>query len=269
MRKLTHRLVPPLLVGALFLVAAGPGSAQLQINTDGKAAIGYLAPFGYIQLYVASNTSSLTTLNYGTYSFASGTGFEYSLGLLGYGTSANQINYGVVGLAYFGGTTNYGIYGTAFGTTGSTDYAGYFAGDLAYTGSLISLSDAMFKRDVAPLAGQGVLERLMRLRPRSYTYKDNADVEAMHLPEGTQYGLIAQEVEAVFPELVHDNVHPGAIDEDGRPTGEMTEYKGIDYLKLVPLLLQALQEQQVQIQAHKAQIEALQAALRANGIDVN
>ncbi|MFW6226080.1 MAG: tail fiber domain-containing protein, partial [bacterium] len=44
----------------------------------------------------------------------------------------------------------------------------------------------------------------------------------------TQYGLIAQELEEVLPELVHD-MYKG-------------KYKGVDYEKLIPILLSSIKE---------------------------
>ena len=83
----------------------------------------------------------------------------------------------------------------------------------------------------------------------------------MNLSRGIQYGLLAQEVETVFPEFVSDHIHPGTADQDGNFVGEPISYKSISYMKLIPLLLTAIQEQQ-------AEINALKSALSANGIDV-
>ena len=57
-------------------------------------------------------------------------------------------------------------------------------------------SSARYKQDIKPLAGGsgGTAEKLARLRPVSYRYKTE--------PEATHYGLIAEEVDKVMPELV-------------------------------------------------------------------
>ena len=80
-------------------------------------------------------------------------------------------------------------------------------------------------------------ERLARLRP--VTFKIKAD------PRGTrQYGLIAEEVAQIYPEL---SIH-GA---DGR-------IDGVRYEELIPMLLHGIQQQQAQlaVQARKAHAQA-------------
>ena len=56
----------------------------------------------------------------------------------------------------------------------------------------------------------------------------------MKLEDRLQYGLIAQELEKVIPELVN-------TDSEG--------WKSVEYTHLVPILLEALKEQQVAIEA--------------------
>lgn len=55
----------------------------------------------------------------------------------------------------------------------------------------------------------------------------------MSFQKGRQIGFLAQNVEKVVPEAVNEN-------EDG--------YKGVDYARLVPLLLESIKEQQKQIE---------------------
>src|SRR5262249_44420701 len=57
-----------------------------------------------------------------------------------------------------------------------------------------------------------------------------------------QIGLIAQEVEAVLPELV-------STDKDAEHT------KGLNYTGLVPVTIKAIQEQQAQIEEQNSKIE--------------
>ncbi len=66
----------------------------------------------------------------------------------------------------------------------------------------------------------------------------------------------------MFPEFVTENIHPAAIDDSGKETGQPVSFKSMNYNALVPLLLKAIQEQQ-------ARIDALEDALKANGIDVS
>ena len=63
-----------------------------------------------------------------------------------------------------------------------------------------------------------------------------------------QIGLIAQEVEEVFPNLVKEDKQP---DVNGKEGGV---YKSVKYSVLVPMLIKAMQEQQEQIDELKKQI---------------
>jgi hypothetical protein len=64
-------------------------------------------------------------------------------------------------------------------------------------GSWATFSDARLKKNIRPL--KGALERLMELRAVTFEYKDP---ESVHELPGAQIGMIAQEVEKVFPDWV-------------------------------------------------------------------
>jgi hypothetical protein len=63
-------------------------------------------------------------------------------------------------------------------------------------------------------------------------------------------GFLAHEAAEVVPESVTGT--KDAINDDGTPN-----YQGIDQAKLVPLLVAAIQEQQAQISALEARLDAL------------
>ena len=102
-------------------------------------------------------------------------------------------------------------------------------------------SDIRWKTDIKPIK-YGINE-LMKLNSISYFWKANAYPE-MGFDKGPQFGFIAQEFEKVIPELVR-------TDKDG--------YKSIDYVKLTPILVVAIQEQQKQIEELKALVNSLVA----------
>lgn len=66
-------------------------------------------------------------------------------------------------------------------------------------GSWSVFSDERLKHDITPLSG--TLDRLLKLRGYSYEYDPEAVAQRLALP-GTQIGLLAQEVERVFPDWV-------------------------------------------------------------------
>lgn len=88
-------------------------------------------------------------------------------------------------------------------------------------------SSIRWKENVFPL--QGVMDKIHQLRGVSFTWKES----------GVQdIGMIAEEVGRVVPEAV-------AYEDNGR------DAKSIDYARLVPLLVEAIKAQQMQIDALK------------------
>ncbi len=76
----------------------------------------------------------------------------------------------------------------------------------------------------------------------------------MAFSDKLQHGLISQEVEKVFPELVEDAFAPNTS-SDKKENGKPIAYKGLNYVGLIPMLLKGLQEQQAQINELKTQLE--------------
>ena len=66
----------------------------------------------------------------------------------------------------------------------------------------------------------------------------------LKLPETNQIGLLAEDVETVFPEIVHE-------DKDGN--------KMVAYIKLTAVLIEAVKEQQEIIDQLRNRIETLEA----------
>lgn len=112
----------------------------------------------------------------------------------------------------------------------------------------VCASDARFKEDVAPLAP--TLERLAALQPVQFSWRAQAFPDRGFGP-AREAGLIAQDVEAVFPELV-------VTGEDG--------YKAVDYSRLPLVSLQAIRELHARndsLAAENAALERRLAALEA------
>ena len=108
-------------------------------------------------------------------------------------------------------------------------------------GDNVSPSDMRWKEHVKTLDNS--LEKVNKLRGVSFEWKDKTK------GAGTQVGLIAQEVEAVFPEVV-------SADNEG--------YKSVAYDKLVGVLVEAVKEQQKQIEELKAERDIEIVALKAS-----
>ena len=105
------------------------------------------------------------------------------------------------------------------------DYYGGLAAEKLWTrGGTLTSSDIRMKKDISPLSR--VLDKLILLQGVNFRWKDSEKVTLPHL------GLIAQEVETLFPELVE--VGPNNM-------------KAIDYTGLIALLIESIKEQQDQI----------------------
>ncbi|MGC9332273.1 MAG: tail fiber domain-containing protein [Bacteroidales bacterium] len=64
----------------------------------------------------------------------------------------------------------------------------------------------------------------------------------MHLPVGTNFGLIAQEVEPVLPEIVKEIHHPAQYDSLGNEISPALDFKALTYNSLIPIAISAIQE---------------------------
>ena len=135
----------------------------------------------------------------------------------------------------------------------------YTKGNIYMEGCLIGtligdcLSDVRLKENIRSIPS--VLNKVAQLRPVYFDWKKTAISQYISSPEG-QVGLIAQEVQKVFPEMVQDN------NEDG--------FLRVEYTKLPFLMLRSIQELKSDndslfeaIKQQQAQILVLQAEVRA------
>lgn len=121
-------------------------------------------------------------------------------------------------------------------------------GNILASGTITQNSDARLKTNVRPLAG--ALASVAQLRGVRYTFLPGKG------PTGEQIGVIAQEIEAIYPELVR--------------TDSRTGIKSVNYAQLTPVLLEAIKELRTQLattqqtQAHvTAALDALTTRLQA------
>jgi hypothetical protein len=155
-------------------------------------------------------------------------------------------------LTAMSGDYAYGVYGHASG--GTESWAGYFTTNVYIGGYLDNPSDVMFKKNIQPI--EGGLAKVMAMRPKTYEMKVDEFKGKVSLPPGKQYGVIAQELEEVLPELVNQVTAPAELTPDERKRGvkrDPTKFKSVNYMALIPILVQAIQEQQAEIEALKGQ----------------
>lgn len=101
----------------------------------------------------------------------------------------------------------------------------------------INTSDRRAKHSIETV--EDALGTVLKLRPVSYQWIDNPE-------DQRHYGLIAQEVQEVMPEVVHVPEDPEAM-------------LGLKYTELVPVLIRSIQQQQAQIEALEKRLAELES----------
>ena len=125
-------------------------------------------------------------------------------------------------------STNGEIYITPVNRTKSV----YIYKDLYVNGSIYNTSDKNHKEEIEPISDSKI-EKLLDLEPVEYTLKTDTKRKK-------HYGLIAQDVEEVYPELISDS---------------NLGFKTVNYMELIPLLLLKMKNMQKEIDELKEQIK--------------
>jgi Chaperone of endosialidase len=212
---------------------AEPGKIALFSNTtsNSNTALGILALF--------QNTTGSANIAIGA-----AAGFNVT-------TGSNNIHIGNEGVATDAGRIRIGTVGIQT----ATSIAGIFGApslggvpvEVNRNGRLGTvLSSRRVKDDISDM--EGASEGLGKLRPVTFRYKTEHDDGARL----AQYGLIAEEVAEIYPELV-------VLDKEGQPSG-------VRYHVLPAMLLNDLQRQQreiVELRAKVQEIDELRAQVRA------
>jgi hypothetical protein len=115
------------------------------------------------------------------------------------------------------------------------------AGDII-ANSIAGSSDARFKTNITSI--ENPLQKVLQLRGVNFDWK-TTEFPTRSFSENRSVGFIAQEVEKVLPEVVQ-------IEKNAEG------YKSVQYDKVVALLVEAIKEQQKQIDSLKLQVKKLQ-----------
>ena len=265
------------LFAALLMAAPTLVFAQLKVSSNGSVEIGV----GNTSSFFDGKLSSKRTDSNGYICSAIcghmlTTGDPYTTtGLMGI-CNTNEIsggrNFGVYGLS--GNVTNgAAIYGSPYfvGASVTGNYAGYFDGNVKVNGNLnaytvTTLSDMRLKENVMPLtkivSSGTTLQNLMSLNVIKYNLSMSREIaqidkaaKEMNLSDKDitlakkdliakqsqkHYGLSAQELQELYPELVTEG-------QDG--------YLTVNYIELVPILIQSIQELKQELDAVKGGAE--------------
>jgi len=208
-------------------------------------------------------------------------GSRVLMGTTNYSGAANQTQ-GVIGLALNGtggflatsgveGHNNWedgiGVLGTLTLTNPPpyNGYAGYFNADIYLGGGIFGPSDQKLKRDIQPMTN--ALEKIKGINPVTYYF--NTDKFPGAFPENElNYGFLAQEIEEIIPEMVKDkfillNSTNTPLKAEMTSRAPQTEsIKAVNYMTIIPILTQAVKEQQDIIEVQNDKIDSLENQLK-------
>ncbi len=185
-----------------------------------------------------------------------GTLAQGNSGHVGFASNVNASGAGISGVVLqkpAGDNVTFAILGN---TSDLTSECGVYAlaafGDFLLSGMQLSFSDDRLKKSIKDLDNS--LEKVVQLRPTQYQYKTDTP---FNLAKGNRSGFMAQEMEEVFPQLVHSVRLPESLDTYEMAQSNTEEYKAIDYNSLIPILTKAIQELNEKVEAQEKLINEL------------
>lgn len=221
-------------------------SAGGSTTGDDDTAVGYMAGYhngtGSRNSFYGSGAGYYNTSGQDNTFFGTGTGTWNFVGnqntIIGSQAGYTTAGSGNVLLGYQAGYSESGsskLYIANSGTSTPLIYGDFWTGELVVNGSLtlstppLVFSDERFKKNISPLGPS--LGRVMKMQGVTFDWKTE-EFPGRGFTAKHQIGLVAQEVEKILPEVVN-------TDSKG--------YKAISYDKLVPVLIEAVKEQQKKI----------------------
>jgi hypothetical protein len=234
----------------------------------GSVAYGVYGAFGSGTTgYGVQGVSNSSYGVYGTSGYLGVYGVGDTYGVYGYSSSGNGV------YAYSSNSNGIWAYAASSATTGI--YAGVFESKVYSYGGYFQSSDRNLKKNIKDVSN--AMSIINQLKPKNYEFRDDAELASLHMPKGTHYGLIAQELELVLPDLVNDG--PVILNNSGEPTKldgkpgsqkqedqltkssnvqkEGMRFKGVNYDELIPIIIKGMQELSKQNDDLKTQVATL------------
>jgi hypothetical protein len=213
----------------------GPSASEVRAHFS--AGTGITITSGAIATTITQYTDALAR---GAVSFTAGSGaYNSTTGVFTIPTNTNQLTNGA---GYITGYTETDTLASVTGR-GATTTAALSTGALTVTGAITAtgevtayFSDLRLKTNIVPIAD--ALAKVEAIN--GVTFDPNEAALALGIDARHQIGVIAQEVEAVAPELVCDSAFAG--------------YKTVRYDKLTALLIEAVKELSAKVTTLEAQL---------------
>lgn len=239
---------------------ASSSTQRMRIRSDGHIGINHNGGTNQ-QVYVSGATGVQTAL------YAQGNGAGNSYGVHGFATNSANIAYGVYGNVTVtstfssGGVLGYSINNNTYGIVGYWSTSAYWSfygnGPCGATG-FTNVSDSRLKDVDSDLTG--CLDKLANIQPVKYSWKENSQ-QRRSVGDRLEIGLLAEEVQAQFPELVSEmewgevtGANPETLNE------QLGTTLGVDYGRMTAVLIQALNEAKARIETLEAKVSALENA---------
>ena len=237
-------------------VSAGAGSTgQPTFNCEGDTNTGINLPESdRIQIITAGvERARITSGGDFVVANTAAVGTWYNGGSIGFGYSSG--GYGAMVRA--GTNTPFYVSTTGQGSGGFIEFSQGTAtrGNITYTGSAVAYntsSDYRLKENAAPISN--ALSKIDSLNPVNFSWIESGD---------NSDGFLAHEIQEILPYTVTgtkdelytvENTPEEKAGQIGQP-----KYQVMDYAKLTPLLVKAIQEQQTLIETLTARITALES----------
>lgn len=169
-------------------------------------------------------------------------------GIYGSNTGATGLGIGTYGIGFNG------VYGQTTDVTNG--WSGYFTADLGVDGTgyaiggWVTASDRRLKSEIVSI--ESALDKLNLLEGKYYTITTKRKVINGKIESNSrkQYGVIAQDLEKVFPEMISEK----AIFINA---GDDTVYKTVEYTQLIPVMLEAIKELNAKITTLENELKEL------------
>ena len=176
------------------------------------------------------------------------------LGLINAGQISNIANTQITGLitaSQIANVANLRVYSLGVGTDASQAL-----GEIRSLGNITAFfSDRRLKKNITP-----ILNAIEKIKAISGVYYElnNVSKELGYSDDEIRVGVIAQELEQVLPEVVALAPVDSRLDENGKLVSiSGNNYKTVQYDKIIPLLIEGIKEQQIQIEKLTEEINRL------------
>jgi hypothetical protein len=268
--------------GANILGISTAGVERMRIDENGNVGINTNAPA--YKFHVSNNgtdigaTSLATSVNSGASGvalFGLNTGTSNGFNGIEGGTNYNSNTFspsGVFGLAsattgnaigvrgVANSSNGYGVYGS-IPTTGTwLGYGGVFFGGLGYANGIYNLSDERAKKNITKISS--ALDNIMKIDGVSYNYDmKKYNPNASEDPH-RYYGFLAQNIKEYLPFAVAEKNVPfndSVKDNNSSSTDHTQLLNVVDYTAIIPVLVEAMKEQQKLIENQESRIAKLES----------